>query len=171
MPKSLADAKTKFTILTTAPADPSKPTVAELEAGIQAECNVLSSDFTFTAAASDTVDEKPLCVEGNAKALGASNHTVEFSVFRYYAAGKATPDETADKLFAAVKTRGTELWGYARKGDKPGKAAWEADEEIYMGSRFVTDTPQQADLTGYVKVKIVGLPQDNWDYITVAAGA
>ena len=45
MPKSLADAKTKFTILTAAPADPSKPTVAELKAGINAEGYVMYPDI------------------------------------------------------------------------------------------------------------------------------
>ena len=47
---------------------------------------------------------------------------------------------------------------------------WEAEEEIYMGAKIITDTPQQTDLTGYQKVKIVGLIQEAWDYIEVAAG-
>ena len=171
MPKSLADAKTKFTILTTKPTDPSKPTLTELAAGINAEGYVLSSDFTFTAAASDTVAEKELDVAGNAQSLGNANHTCEFTPFRYYAEGAATPDATADVLFAAVKERGTELWCYARKGDKAGKEAWASGEEIYMGAHIVTDTPQQVDLTGWIKVKIVGLIQEAWDYITVAPAA
>ena len=170
MPKTLSDAKTKFTVLTTKPADPEKPTLTELNAGIQAECHVLSSDFVFTANASETLDEKELCVAGNAQALGVANHQCEFSPFRYYAQGTSKPDDTDDVLFAAVKVRGSELWCYGRKGDKPGKAAWEAEEEIYMGAKIITDTPQQTDLTGYQKVKIVGLIQEAWDYIEVAAG-
>ena len=169
MPKTLSDAKTKFTVLTSKPADPEKPTITELTAGIQAECHVLSSDFVFTATASETLSEKELCVAGAAQALGEANHQCEFSPFRYYEQGTSTPDDDDDVLFAAVKVRGTSLWCYARKGDKPGKAAWAAGDEIYMGAQIITDTPQQTDLTGYQKVKIVGLIQAAWDYIEATA--
>ena len=170
MPKSLAETQ-KFAICITKPANPDKPTPAELEAAIKGERGILSSDFTFTANASDTISEKELDVAGNAQSLGAANHACEFSVFRYYQEGKAVPDEEGDALFAAVKQRGTELWCYARKGDKSGKDPWEAGDEIYMGAHIVTDTPQQTDRSGWIKDKIVGLIQEAWDYIEVAAGA
>ena len=42
MPRSLADGHIKFTILLTKPANPAQPTAAELAAGIDASCNILS---------------------------------------------------------------------------------------------------------------------------------
>ena len=64
MPRVLADGKTKFTILTTAPANPAAPTAAELNAGIDLSCKVLSEGFEFGPTDSETVDEAALCDEG-----------------------------------------------------------------------------------------------------------
>ena len=56
--KVLADGKTKFTVLTTKPANPAAPTAAELNAGIHLSDHVLTSDFTFGATDSDKFAEK-----------------------------------------------------------------------------------------------------------------
>ena len=73
MPRVLADGKTKFTILTTKPANPEAPTATELNAGIDLSASVLASDFNWSNADSDRVAEKALADSGNSNAIGASN--------------------------------------------------------------------------------------------------
>lgn len=165
MPKSLADGRTRVAILSVKPKDPLKPTVEELNAGIDASCRILSSDYNVGATASETLDEKPLCVEGNAQALGASNAQIEFSAFRYFdEKGKAETggqDEIGDKLYQAVKVKGTRLWLYQRETSKKSTEAWAAGDEV-DGFEFETDNPQSTDRTGYIKRRIVGIFQDMW---------
>lgn len=173
MPRSLADGKTKFTILTTKPADPAKPTSAELNAGVDASCNLMASDFLWGATDSDKVAEKALCVENNANSLGASNYQVGLTPFRYFDAttGASATDE-GDDVFQALKAKGTTLYGYARKTSKKSTEAWAASDEIYLGGEFLTDEPQPpSDLGGFVKWRVPGEMQAAWPFITVAAGA
>ena len=170
MPRSLADGHTKFTILTTKPADPKAPTVTELEAGIDASCRILQSDFTWSAADSDTVDEKALCVTGNAQSLGASNWEGAITPFRYFdPTGKA--DATEDAVFAAIKVKGTTLWCYARETSKLATDAWAADDEIYLGGEVTTDTPKKPESTGYIKRPTRLVFQEGWDNIKANAAA
>ena len=171
MPKSLADGKTKFTILTTKPADPAAPTVSELTAGLDFSCDVLASDFAWGAADSDKVNEKALCTANNANAIGASNFTAGFTVFRYFDATTGKPDATEDAKFAAVQEKGTTLWGYARRTGQPARSAWTAADEIYLGGEFITDTPQApTDTGGYIKYRVPAEMQDGFPFIAVAAG-
>src|SRR4051794_7190123 len=102
MPKSLADGHTRVAILSVKPAIPSAPTVAELEAGIDASCRINSADYNVTATASETVDEKELCVEGNAIAFGPSNATVEFTPFRYFESDGTPEEQIAEEIGDAV---------------------------------------------------------------------
>lgn len=169
MPRVLADGKTKFTILTTAPADPEAPTAAELNAGIDLSCKVLSSDFNWTATDSDKISEPALCDDSNANSHGRSNYSAGFTIWREYLdAGGADP--TGDAGFAAVKEKGTTIWGYARKTDKPAKDAWAAGDEIYLGGEAATDTPQvPSDGGGWLKWRIPLEMQQGYDFIAVAA--
>lgn len=174
MPRSLADGHTKFIILTTAPVDPANPTVTELTAAgaIDASCAILNSDFTFGAADSDKVQEKALCTENNANALGASNYTAGITLFRYF--DDATPgqaDATADAAFAACKTKGTELWCYARRTAQKSTAAIAADDELFLGAHVIVDEPQPpSDLGGYIKMRVPMEVQDAYPFISVATG-
>lgn len=172
MPKSLADGHTKVAILSTKPADPKAPTIAELNAGIDASCRINSSDYNVTPTSSETVDEKELCVEGNATSFGPSNATVEFTPFRYFSdMGQAEPTaeaEIGDAVFQATKEKGTRLWLYHRETSKKSTDDWAADDEV-DGFEFLTDNPQQVDRTGYIKRKIVGAYQDMWLNGKVAA--
>ena len=166
MPKSLADGHTKVAILSAKPADPMHPTVAELTAGIDASCRINSADYNVTATASETVEEKELCIEGNAVAFGPSNATIEFTPFRYFdGTGKAEETveegEIGDAVFQATKYKGTRLWIYQRETSKLSTDAWEEGDEV-DGFEFITDNPQQVDRTGYVKKKIVGAYQNAW---------
>jgi hypothetical protein len=170
MPRSLADGKTKFTLLTTKPADPENPTVTELNAGLHFEKNVLASDFLWGATDSDKVAEKALETENNANALGASNFQAGFTVFRYFDATTGAPDPTEDAKFAAVRAKGTELWGYSRKTGKKAGLPWGDDDEIYLGAYIVTDEPQPpSDLGGYIKYRVPAEVQEAWPWISAAA--
>lgn len=164
----LADGKTKFTVLTTKPANPAAPTVAELNAGIHLQDNILTSDFTFGAVDSDKVAEKPLGASGNANAIGASNFQIAFTLWRKFltAGGFDTADETG---WAALKIKGATLWAYARQTDKDSSAAWAAADEIYLGAEFTNDNPQRTDGTGFVKYRIPGEVQKGYPFIAAAA--
>lgn len=168
MPRSLADGHTKFTILTTKPANPAAPTVTELAAGIDASCRILMSDFTWSAADSDTVDEKALCDTGNASGLGASNWEGSITPFRYFTAGGAA-DPVEDAVFAAIKAKGTTLWCYARETSKLSTDVWAAGDEIYLGGEVTTDTPKKPESTGYIKRPTRLLFQKGYDNIAAAA--
>lgn len=169
MPKSLADGRIKFSILTTKPANPAAPTVAELNAGIDASCRILHSDFTWGATGSETVAEKELCKKGNFNALGASNYEGGISPFRYFNSSTGAPDPTEDAVFAATKTKGTKLWCYAREIGKDATAAWAAGDEIYLGGEVDTDSPQRIDTAGYIKRRVPLVFQDAWENIAAAA--
>jgi hypothetical protein len=167
VPRVLADGKTKFTILTTAPVDPDAPTAAELNAGVDLSCKVLADDFNWTAADSDKVAEKALCDEGNSNALGASNYTLGFTLWRYYLDAGGV-DTSADAGFAAVKEKGATLWGYARRSDKAATDAWAANDEIYLGAEFTVDTPQVPGTGGWLKYRVPCEAQRGWPFIAVA---
>jgi len=171
MPRSLAEGHTKLTILTEEPVDPASPTVTELNAGIDASCNILASDFTFGATDSDKVAEKALCDESNANSLGASNYQFGLSPFRYFgAAGISAPTE-GDDVFQALKIKGTDLWAYARRTSKKSTEAWAATDEIFLGAKVSTDEPQPpSEMGGYIKWRVPGEVQDAWPWIAAAAG-
>jgi hypothetical protein len=170
MPKSLADGHVKLAILTTEPVNPEAPTPTELTAGINAACNILKSDFLWSATDSDKVAEAALCETNNANALGASNFQGGMTVFRYFNGTTGAPDPTEDALFAAVQDKGTELWVYARKNGKLESAAWADTDEIYLGGRVLTDEPQAPTETGgYIKFRVPLEVQAGWPFIAADA--
>lgn len=171
MPRSLADGHTKFTILTTAPADPAAPTATELNAGVDASDHILASDFTWGATDSDKVQEKSLATINNVNALGPSNYQAGITPFRYFDATTHNADATADETFAAVQTKGTELWCYARRNGKLSTDTWAASDEIFLGADVITDDPQPpSDLGGYIKYRVPMEVQEAYPFITVATG-
>ena len=149
MPKTLADARTRLAILTTKPANVAAPTVAELNAGIDASCRILKSDYRLSPTASDTIADSDLCSDGNAVAFGASNYEGSVTPFWYLdAAGKTIVGE--DMVYQAMKTKGTRLWLVEREGPKYTTAWTIADVvEVY---EVITDHPQKpSDRGGYIK--------------------
>lgn len=167
MPLSLADGKTKLAVLSAKPADTSAPTVAELEAGIDASCRILSSDYSVGPQASETVDEKPLCVEGNVQALGPSNYSAEFTVFRYFDEVTGAPEdedgaEIGDALYQAVKTKGARLWLVERETSRKSTDAWAVEDEVSVYEILIDNPQKPGDAGGYIKRHIVGLVQDAW---------
>jgi len=170
MARVLADGKTKFTILVTKPVNPAAPTATELNAGIDLSCDILTSDFTWTATDSDKIAEKALCDKGNSNAIGAGNYSAGITLWRKYATAGG-PDTAAETGWAALLEKGSEVYGYARESDKDSTELWEAADEIYLGGSVVTDTPQRTDGSGFVKRRIPMEPQRMYDNIVVAAGA
>lgn len=171
MPRSLADGRTKFTILVVEPVNPEAPTAAELNAGIDASCNILQSDFNWTATDSEKVAEKALCDQNNSNAIGAGNYNVGFTVWRYFDATTLDADAVADAVFDAVRAKGTEFWGYARETAKESTADWVAGDEIYLAGRVLSDNPQRPENGGFIKRRIPLEMQSAYDDIVVAAGA
>lgn len=166
MPRVLAEGRTKFVILTTAPTNPAQPTTTELNAGLDLSCKTLADDFTFGAVDSDKVGEKALCDSGNANAFGASNFQMALTLFRYYLAAGGI-DTTADAGFTALKLKGTTLWAYARQTEKVYSAAFATGDEIYLGAEFTNDNAQRPGNGGWTKWRIPCEVQRAWPFITL----
>jgi hypothetical protein len=165
--RSLADGHRKVAILTTAPANPFAPTVAELNGGIDATARILASDWTFGATDSDKVSEKSLADINNVNALGASNFAAGATIFRYYDTVTGAPDATGDALWTATKSKGTTLYVYERESGKVATAGW-ATADIAFGMQILTDEPQKpSDTGGYIKRRIPMEPQTNYGLVTV----
>lgn len=149
MPKSLADAHIRLAILTVAPVDPKAIKTTELEAGIDASCRILRSDYKLSPTASDNLSEPALCDEGNAQSLGASNYEGSVTPF-WYLDEDGQSDPTEDIVYQTLKAKGTELWFVEREGPAY-TAPWTAGDayEVY---HVVTDNPQKpSERTGYSK--------------------
>lgn len=165
--RSLSDGHIKFTICTTAPANPAVPTAAELNAGIDCSALVLASDFSFGATDSDKVQEKSLVDVNNVNALGPSNLQAGFSLFRQFNTSTGAPDGTGDAAFTACKAKGTILYGYVRETGKLASAAWASADEA-RGMQLLTDEPQEASTQGgYVKKRIPCEPQTYYGLLAV----
>lgn len=164
----LADGKIKFTILTAAPADPASPTAAELNAGIDASCKVALDGYQWSPGDSETINDAELCSSTNAETLGRDTANCAFKLYRYFLDAGGI-DATADALFAAVKEKGTTLWGYNRVSDKEYSEAWATGDEIILGAEFVTDWPQLDAPSGWIKLTVPCKPQKTYPHIEVGA--
>lgn len=169
----LAAEHTKFTILTSAPADPAAPTAAELNAGIDASCKVFADDFRWTATDSDTVGERALCERTAAEGVGLANYDLGYTYWRYFDDTTGAPDPTEDAIHTASETAGTELYGYVRRTGKAYSEDWATDDEIALGGSFTVGSAPQfvADDGGFTKYRVQCLPGSMHDFISVAAGA
>lgn len=175
MPRSLAEGHKKVSIMAVKPANLAAPTVAELNAGIDASCRILESDFKLGPAGSDTVDEKSLCDIGTSETPTNQKFEGMLTVFRYFSAGKAevagTGGVVGDALFQALKVLGTEVYIAVRETSKLATDAWAATDEVDVFHVF-TDAPQRGDGTGFIKRMIPLFVQgDSVINGTVAAGA
>jgi hypothetical protein len=165
---TLADDKTRLTILTTAPVDPAAVTLAELAAGIEAGPHTNKPDFRMSPTGSDTVPDQPLEQGGNAKTWGNSNAEATMTILRdltALGAGQAP----VELLWEAMKAKGTTLWLFKREGPVE-SVAWAADDE-YEHMKVITDEPQNpSDMNGYVK-RTIPLGPQSWGTGTVDAGS
>lgn len=165
--RSLADGHRKVAILTSAPSNPSAPTAAELNGGIDGSPRILAADWLFGAGDSDKVQEKSLADVNNINALGASNFQAGATIFRYFDTVTGAPDATGDALWTATKTKGTTLYVYERESGKLATAVWAASD-IAFGMQTLTDEPQKpSDTGGYIKRRIPMEPQTSYGLVTV----
>lgn len=168
--RSLADGKLKFTLLTTKPADPAKPTETELNAGIDASPYVLTSDFTWSNAESETFDEKPLSQKGRSQTLGMSTYELGATFFREWNPDGSGASTEEDAAFQAVKTKGTTLWAYARETAKDATEDWAADDECYLGGEVQTDSPARVGNEGAIKRRVPFVAQHMYEDVVIGTG-
>lgn len=159
--KTLADGNVKVVLLAAAPANKNAITVAEAtgEGARDMSCNILSSDFDLGPTGSDTISEKPLCAKGNGQALGPSNYSGGFTVYRYFDPITGQADETDDWAWTAVREKGTTLHILVRETAKDSDLPIVATDE-YRYYEAMTDDPSRGDRTGYVKWRINLAVQD-----------
>lgn len=169
--RTLSDGKIKYTILTTKPVNPAAPLLSELIAGIDLSCDILTSDFEWTAADSEKIAEKALCDKNNSNALGAGNFTAGVTLWRKFDATTGAASPADEPGWTALNTKGTEVWAYARETGKDSTDEWEAGDEIYLGGSVLVDSPQRTDGTGFIKRRIPMEPQSMHENIVVGAGA
>lgn len=172
MPRSIADARKRLTILDAPPADlPSTgATISDtvLNAGEDASCNVAKSDFRMSATASETINDPRLCDEGNASVLGASNYEASWSVYRYFDEDGAV-DPSEDWLFDLVRIKGTTITAALRENGKLFDQPWvEGDEgELWV---LKNDNPQRPTDTGGYQKRTVPFTVERVVPFTVTGG-
>lgn len=162
MPKSLAEGRKKVSLLAEKPAIPGNPTEVELNAGIDASCRILSSDYMLGATDSDRIPEKELCKEGNANAIGASNYQASMTPFRYWDDTTDAADVDEDEVYQALKEKGTRFYVYERDTSKKSMEPWAVGDEV-EGYEIITDNPQKpSDMGGYQKRVVKMEVQEAW---------
>lgn len=167
MPAVIADGRIKLTALTTKPAKPEAPTIAELNAGVDLQEKILKSDYKLSATASDTVNDAVLAATGNAVTFGSSNYEGSVTPLRYLdETGKAIANE--DDAWELLKTKGSTMWLAEREGPEHSKE-WEAGDEISV-YEVITDDPQKpSERTGYIKRVVPLGVQRAWENKKVAS--
>lgn len=173
--RMLSAGRMKVTLLTAKPADPMKPTVTELAAGIEICKNIPAGAFTFAASGSEAVDATSLCSETKAEIFGQGNYELTFGLWRQFAPGTGGVaggiDTVGDAAFEALKIKGATFYLYARFTDKKATEAWAVDDEIFLGAEAVTDTPSPMSASeGFIGYNIPAKVQDGWPFIKVLAG-
>lgn len=120
--------------------DPDKPTVAELEAGVNFSCAVVRG-YTLNPQASDTDGTASICDEGNVETPTYDNYEGNVTLFH----------ESDDKDTTSVFAIATELFekkgarGYIfRRIGLKSTAAFEAGQKV-EGFLFESDNPQTVD--------------------------
>lgn len=168
--RTLAKGKTKFTVLTTAPAVEGAPTVTELAAGIDMSGDILTSDFSWTAADSAVVSEDALSDDETVEVFDASMYTLGLTLWRKFDPATGVADPATETGWAAMKVKGSTFWAYARESGKASTEPWAADDEIYLGGRVECDTPQRIDGAGFIKRRVPLKNRKMFDNITVGTG-
>lgn len=170
--KTLADGHKRVAILAARPSDPAAPTVTELEAGIDASCRLLKSDYRISAAASDTIADAELCSTTNAAAFGAGNYEATFTSFRYFDQSKPGQfDAEGDVVFQALKEKGATVYIAERETGKDYKAPWEAGDEVNVYELLLDNPTKPSEMGGYIKRTHVPAVQNAWEYGSVAGAA
>lgn len=156
MPKSKAEGREKWILLSAPPANPEAVTLAEATAGIDASCAISSADSRISAAASATFSDPAICDEIAVTEFGQSNFEGNVAPFRYFdelgASETGTGDaEVRDEVYQALKEKDTEMYVLIRDTSKRSREDLAAGDE-YELYQVVTDTPQRpSSREGYQK--------------------
>ena len=173
-PRTLADRNRKITAILTPPKDIHKLTVDELNAALEASCRAMSEGTALRAQDSDRLIEPAICEPAGAESLSASKYEARLALFRFFSESKpGSADPEGDKLFAALRVKGTPVVLVERHVNKPWDAPWEAGDE-YQAFSAISDNWQAQDdkKAGYIKATVPLLVQDaELNGVVVAASA
>lgn len=99
-------------------ADPSKPTLAELNAGINLSC-AIATGYTLNFTDSDTDDSKTICDEANVQNRGFSNYEASLTFYRAPIGATDLESQTFEVAYDLFKGNKRELgWLVSRQGYK-----------------------------------------------------
>lgn len=173
MPKSKAEGREKWMLLSAPPADPTAVTLTEAQAGIDASCAISSADSRISAAASATFSDPAICDEIAVTEFGQSNFEGNVAPFRFFdemgASEEGTDGDVRDEVYQLLKDKDTELYVLIRDTSKRSREALVSGDE-YELYQVVTDEPQRpSSREGYQK-RIVPLAIRNAWKGEIAAG-
>lgn len=176
MPKSKAEGREKWMLLTAPPTNPGAVSLTEAQDGIDASCAISATDSRISAAASATFSDPAVCDEIAVTEFGQSNYEGNIAPFRYWdedgksEVGTGSDSEVRDEVYQAVAEKDTEMYVLIRDTSKRSREDLaEGDEyELYQ---VVTDNPQKpTSREGYQK-RIVPLGIRNAWKGVIATGA
>jgi hypothetical protein len=146
-------------------ANAAAPTVAELNAGVDITCLVVST-YEVRPDGSETTNERAVCETANNVAPTVQNFMGNLPLFRQFDATTGAP-ETDDTL--NLFEFGEVGW-FVRRTGKPYTTAWTAGDQVET-YKFTVDTPQPGGGTGegYLKATVPLLPAGVFDPKAVVA--
>lgn len=153
VPRTYADAHSKFTVLLGYTGDLDAISADVLNEGIDGSCRVTKEGTRYSATDSATeTGDAALCDEGAPETLGNSNYEGRMETFRYFnVENPGAADPEADEIFQALKVKGTSAVIVIRETNKRYDLDWEAGDE-YSAFRVEADNWQrQQNMTGYIK--------------------
>lgn len=153
VPRTYADAHSKFTVLLGYTGDLDAISADVLNEGIDGSCRVTKEGTRYSATDSATeTGDAALCDEGAPETLGNSNYEGRMETFRYFnVENPGAADPEADEIFQALKIKGTSAVIVIRETNKRYDLDWEAGDE-YSAFRVEADNWQrQQTMTGYIK--------------------
>ena len=132
MPKSKAEGREKWTLMTAKPEDPTAVTLDELGDGMDISCAIAASDSRISATGSATFSDPAVCDEIAVQDFGASNYEGNVAPFRYYdEEGVSEPGsdgDVRDSAFKALAAKGTLCYIAIRETSKLSTEAWAEDD-------------------------------------------
>lgn len=145
--------------------DVSAPTVAQLNAGVDVTCSMVST-YEVRADASDTTNERAVCETANVVAPTIKNYMGNLVLFRLINASTFVP-ETGDPI--NVFEYGIVGW-FVRRLGAAFDVAWAANDQVEV-YKFMSDVPQIQGGTGegYLKATVPLLQQGTFDIKAIVA--
>ncbi len=143
----------------------SAPTTAELNAGTDLTCLMVSS-YEVRPDGSETTNERAVCEGSNVVAPTVQNYTGNLILFRQFDSTTGAPEADDPINTFEYQTLGF----FVRRLGKDYSDAWAAADEVEV-YKFMADTPQPQGGAGegYLKVTVPLLPQGSFDIKAVVA--